>query len=154
MLDMKENKEIIDSFFTQLIGVKDEMTNIKLATDKWSLREIIGHLNDSASNNHQRFVRLQVEDGLNFPSYDAEEWLRIQNHNSTKWDVLITLWHNYNCLLLNVIKNIDETAYGNVWVKDEEVIPLEQLIFEYYKHITLHIEHFNNRLEELSMLSS
>lgn len=149
MLDAKEFKEIIDSFYQYLLRIHDEITDIHLAEDKWSLREIIGHLIDSASNNHQRFVRLQLGDLLDFPGYNAEEWIRTQNYNSMSWDVLITLWYNYNCLLLNIIENADETAYGNVWVKNEDTIPLEQLIHEYYKHLELHIEHFHSRQDEI-----
>jgi hypothetical protein len=149
MLDTKRFKEIIDSFYKHLLKTHDEITDIKLAEDKWSLREIIGHLIDSASNNHQRFVRLQFGDLLDFPAYDGEEWIRKQKYNSMNWDVLVALWYNYNCLLLNVVENADESMLQNVWVNNEDAIPLEQLIFGYYKHLELHIEHFSNRQEEL-----
>lgn len=149
MIDSKRYKEIIDSFYEHLLKTHDEITDIKLAEDKWSLREIIGHLIDSASNNHQRFVRLQFGDLLDFPAYDGEEWVMIQKYNCMNWDTLVTLWYKYNGLLLHVIKNIDETAFGNVWVKDEEAISLEQLINDYFKHMELHIVHFNSRREEL-----
>jgi hypothetical protein len=149
MLDTKRFKRIIDSFHENLLKTHDEITDIRLAEDKWSLREIIGHLIDSASNNHQRFVRLQFGDLLDFPAYDGEEWIRTQKYNSMNCNVLVKLWYNYNCLLLHVIENADETTLENVWIKSEDAIPLEQLINDYYKHLELHIEHFNNRQEEL-----
>lgn len=149
MLDAKRFKGLIDSFHEQVLKTHDEITDIKLAEDKWSLREIIGHLIDSASNNHQRFVRLQSGDLLDFPAYDGEEWIKTQKYNSMNWDVLVTLWYNYNCLLLHIIENTDEIMLGNVWVKGEDTIPLEQLINDYYKHLELHMKHFNNRREEL-----
>lgn len=149
MLDTKRFIGLIDSFHEQVLKTHDEITKIKFAEDKWSLREIMGHLIDSASNNHQRFVRLQFGDLLDFPAYDGEEWIRTQKYNSMTWDVLVALWYNYNCLLLHVIENADETTLGNVWVKGEDAIPLKQLINDYYKHMELHIEHFNNRREEL-----
>lgn len=149
MLDTKRFIGLIDSFHEQVLKTHYEITKIKLAEDKWSLREIMGHLIDSASNNHQRFVRLQFGDLLDFPAYDGEEWIRTQKYNSMIWDVLVALWYNYNCLLLHVIENVDETTLGNVWVKGEDAIPLKQLINDYYKHMELHIEHFNNRREEL-----
>ena len=73
MFDTKRFKGLIDSFHEQVLKTQGEITKIKLAEDKWSLREIIGHLIDSASNNHQRFVRLQFGDLLDFPAYDGEE---------------------------------------------------------------------------------
>jgi len=66
------------------------------------------------------------------------------------WDDLVTVWYYYNCLLLNIIENVDETALGNVWVKNENALPLEHLIKDYYKHLELHIEHFNNRWEKIT----
>ena len=149
MFDTKRFTEIIDTFHEQLIITKVEITDIKMAEDKWSLKEIIGHLVDSASNNHQRFVRLQSDDLLNFPAYDTEEWIRAQKYNSMKWDTLVALWYNYNCLLIHVIENVGEAMLQNVWVKDEDAIPLELLINEYYKHLELHVEHYCKRREEV-----
>ncbi len=149
MLDTKRFKGLIDSFHEQVLKTRDEITKIKLAEDKWSLREIIGHLIDSASNNHQRFVRLQFGDLLDFPAYDAEEWIRTQKYNIMNWDVLVTLWYNYNCVLLHIIENTDDIMLGNVWVESKDTISLEQLINDYYKHLELHMEHFNKRREEL-----
>ena len=148
MLDTKSFREIVDSFYKHLLETSNEVTGIKLAEDKWSLREIIGHLVDSASNSHQRFVRLQFGDLPDFPVYGPEEWVRTQKYNSMNWEVLVALWYNYNCLLLNVIENIDETAYKNVWVKVEDTIPLDELVRDYYRHLELHIKHFNDREKE------
>jgi len=150
VIDTKKFKGIIDSFYQHLLKTHDEITSIKLADDKWSLREIIGHLIDSASNNHQRFVRLQFGDLLDFPAYDGEEWVRIQKYTNAQWDVLVEIWYRYNCLILHIIENIYETAYKNVWIKNEDAIPLERLVNEYYRHIELHIEHFNGRYAEIS----
>lgn len=149
MLDTKRFKGLIDFFHEQVLKTQDEVTKIKLAEDKWSLREIIGHLIDSASNNHQRFVRLQFGDLLDFPAYDGEEWIKTQKYNTMNWDVLVTLWHNYNYVILHIIENTDEIMLGNVWVKGEDTISLEQLINDYYKHLELHMEHFSKRLKEL-----
>lgn len=124
MLDTKRFKRIIETFHENLLKTHDEITDIRLTEDKWSLREIIGHLIDSASNNHQRFVRLQFGNLLDFPAYDGEEWIRTQKYNSMNWDVLITLWYKYNCLLLHVIENAGKITFENVWVKNEDAVLL------------------------------
>jgi len=149
MIDTKRFKGLIDSFHEQLFNIHHGITNTKLTEDKWSLREIIGHMIDSASNNHQRFVRLQLGDLLDFPVYDAEEWVSTQNYNNIDWDVLAALWYNYNCVLLQIIENIDGIKLKNVWVKGEDTISLEQLIFNYYRHLEFHMDHFSKRLKEL-----
>lgn len=152
MMDINKFEEIIGSFYNQMNAVESEKTGIKLAEDKWSLREIVGHLIDSASNNHQRFVRLQFEDLLGFPPYDGEEWIKAQNYNGMGWNLLVALWLDYNQMLLKVIENIDEVAFENVWVKGETAIPLKELIPDYYRHIELHAKHFNDRLEEIDAM--
>lgn len=149
MVDTNDFQEIIDSFYKELLKTEEKITNKRLAADKWSLREIIGHLIDSASNNHQRFVRLQFGDLLDFPPYGAEEWISVQEYNSMGWDNLVALWYNYNCLLLHIVKNSHEMALQNVWVQDENTFPLEILINEYYKHLEQHIKHFLKRREEI-----
>lgn len=149
MFDIKRFEKIVDSFHTQLLKIKDEITNVRLSDDKWALREIIGHLIDSASNNHQRFVRLQFDDLIDFPAYNGEKWIEVQKYIDMEWSVLVTLWYNYNCLLLHIIGNSNVSTYANVWVKGDETIPLEQLISEYCKHLELHIEHFSARVQEL-----
>ena len=45
--------------------------DVKLGPDKWTLKEMVAHLIDSASNNHQRFVRLQIGHEISFPGYEA-----------------------------------------------------------------------------------
>lgn len=149
MLDINAYREVVDSFGKQLFETDEEIAGIKLSEDKWSLKEIIGHLIDSAANNHQRFVRLQSGDLQDFPPYDAEVWIKAQKHNGMEWGLLVSLWYNLNYLLLNIIEGIDEKAYGNVWLKSGEAIPLEYLITDYYRHMRFHIGHFSDRLKEL-----
>jgi len=149
MINIISYKDTIESFYKLLLTTQDEITNINLSEDKWSLCEIIGHLVDSASNNHQRFVRLQFGELLDFPAYDTEPWVSTQKYNTMDWDRLITLWYSYNGLLLHIIENIEEAKYKNVWVNGQAYITLEELIYDYYRHLNLHIEHFNKRMGEL-----
>ncbi len=143
-------KEIIDNFYEYLRSIDSEITKLKISEHKWSLREIIGHLIDSASNNHQRIVRLQISDLLDFPQYDCEQWISIQKYNSFDWEFLVTLWYHYNGLILRIINGIDGEQLQNIWVKDEDnSITLEELIRQYYIHLEKHMEHFNKRLGEL-----
>jgi hypothetical protein len=149
MLDINGYREVVDSFGKQLFETDDAIATIKLAEDKWSLKEIIGHLIDSASNNHQRFVRLQSGDLQDFPPYDAEVWIKVQKYNGMDWGLLVSLWYNLNFLLLNIIENTDEKAYGNVWIRNGDGISFMQLVPDYFKHMELHIGHFKNRLNEV-----
>ena len=103
---------------------------------------------DSASNNHQRFVRLQFGDLLDFPAYDGEQWVKVQNYRNMNWSKIVLLWYNYNCMLIDIIECVDTNSFSNVWVKCETAISFERLVIDYYGHIKLHIEQFENRLRE------
>ncbi len=149
MIDTKNFSEMVEQFHKKLEVVPEELTGIRPAEDSWSLKEIIGHLIDSASNNHQRFVRLQFDDLLGFPPYEAESWLRVQNYRSMDWKDLVTLWYSYNRILLGIIENIDEGALENVWVKGEDALPLNFIVKDYYRHLQWHIGHFEGRLKEV-----
>ena len=78
--------------------------------DRWTIKEVLGHLIDSAANNHQRFVRAQFTDRLVFPKYDQNDWVRCQFYDKVEWDELIELWQCYNLHLAHVIRNIPDQA--------------------------------------------
>ncbi len=149
MMDVSGYKMLVDSFYDRIVNVPEEKAGIKPAEDKWSLKEIIGHLIDSASNNHQRFVWLQFDDLLNFPAYEGEPWVKVQKYCDMDWKRLIMLWHNYNYLLISIIGSMDSKSFSNVWVKGEETIQLDELITDYYRHLRVHVQHFEDRLKEI-----
>src|SRR5215831_15394924 len=64
--------------------------------ERWSKKEVIGHLIDSASNNHQRLVRAQIASGQDFAGYAQEQWVLLQNYQAAQWHDLIDLWRAYN----------------------------------------------------------
>lgn len=150
MSNPKEYGDKVEQLYSKLVSIDSRAAGVKLSEDKWSVCEIVGHLIDSASNNHQRFVRLQFDDLLDFPGYDAEPWVQKQSYKDMSYECLVALWYNYNCLLLHVIENIKEAAYENLWVKDEDTsITLEEMIHDYYKHMDLHKDQLDERIREV-----
>ena len=149
MADLVKFKTIVDTFYKTLTKTPDGITGKKLSEDSWSLKEIIGHLIDSASNNHQRFVRLQFGDLLDFPAYDTEPWIQVQRYADMDWGQLITLWYSYNCVLIKVIEHMDSRSLVNVWIKGEDALSLSHLVSDYYRHMEWHIEHFEKRVGEI-----
>ncbi len=149
MADLVKFKTIVDTFYRSLTKTPEGITGKKLSEDSWSLNEIIGHLIDSASNNHQRFVRLQFGDLLDFPAYDAEPWIQVQRYADMDWVQLITLWYSYNCMLIKVIEHMNSRSLVNVWINGEDALPLSHLVNDYYRHMEWHIEHFEKRVGEI-----
>jgi hypothetical protein len=98
--DFRHTVEIASN---QLHQISADQSQLPRAAGKWSPKEIIGHLIDSASNNHQRFVRAQFTDDLVFAGYEQEGWVRVQNYQGEQWADLVQLWKLYNQHMLHLI---------------------------------------------------
>ncbi len=144
-----ELRQAVEQFFARHSSLPDSLTGIRLSEDRWSLKEIVGHLIDSASNNHQRFVRLQLSRRLEFPEYQNERWLSVQRHNGLAWADLLALWRSYNLLLAHIIEQLDPESLDHVMVSEEREVRLSRLISDYLGHVRGHLEHFERRLAEL-----
>ncbi len=107
---------------------------------RWAKKEVVGHLIDSASNNHQRFVRGQLEAGQTFPRYEQEGWVRVQQYRTAPWTELIDLWRLYNSHLLRVAEAMPEEARRSACrVGDGDEITLEWLFVDYVDHLEHHL---------------
>ena len=108
---------------------------------KWSRKEVLGHLIDSASNNHQRFVRAQLNGALNFPGYQQDGWNRAQQYQSEPWANLVQLWASYNRHLAHVIAAIPTDAGPRICViGGGSPVTLEFLVTDYLGHLEHHLE--------------
>lgn len=87
-----------------------------LAPGKWSRKEIIGHLIDSAANNHARFVRAQIEDDFVVHDYDQARWVDVQRYRERSWPDLVRLWEAYNRHLAAIME--DENAVAAALMRD------------------------------------
>ena len=127
--------------YSHLAEISEEHSAEPLGEGKWSRREYLGHLIDSASNNHQRFVRAQLLDELFFPEYEQERWVHAQNYKNEKWIDLVVLWKSYNQHLLHVVGAIPENQLGKKCViGNKEPMTLSELIEDYLRHMRQHLE--------------
>jgi hypothetical protein len=95
---------IVRAAHPRLEQIADPDAARRPAPDKWSAKEIVGHLVDSASNNHQRFVRASWQDDLIFSGYDQDAWVSAQQYQTAPWLELLTLWAAYNNHLARVMR--------------------------------------------------
>jgi len=147
-----ELNSITSRFYNKYRDLDNKTTSKRLAADRWTLKEIMGHLIDSASNNHQRFVRLQITEKLIFPDYskDNSKWLEIENYNEMNFSDILLLWRQYNVLLGNIIKKVDESKLNNYWELDGDKITLKYLMIDYVRHLKDHLKHFEQTLQEMN----
>ena len=123
-----------------LAGIADAEAGKRPTPERWCKKEIIGHLIDSASNNHQRFVRAQIVGKLEFPRYEQEAWVRVQQYQSAKWLDLIDLWRAYNLHLLHVVTCMsDEGRRSTCRIGDGREVMLGEMFEECVNHIEHHL---------------
>src|SRR6476659_3164358 len=79
----------------RLLAMSEEQSETARAADKWSPKEIIGHLIDSAAHNHLRFVKAQLSDHLAFTGYNQADLVRVKRYNEEPWKQLVQLWFQY-----------------------------------------------------------
>ncbi|MCD7898540.1 MAG: DinB family protein [Bacteroides sp.] len=131
-----------------LHSLDEDIISNKFNMQNRSIKQILGHLIDSASNNHQRMVRLQYNENLTFPDYrqDNDLWISIQDYQNTDWHDLIQLWKYYNLHIIQVIKAVDSSKLDNFWYDFEGTkVTLKQMIEGYLWHLNLHM----NEIHEL-----
>ena len=85
-------EELLKTVPQRLADIPDDIAAHKPPPNRWSKKEILGHLIDSAANNHQRFVRAQSVPRLEFPGYEQEFWVATQSYAAEPWPDLVNLW--------------------------------------------------------------
>jgi hypothetical protein len=106
----------------------------------WSRKQVIGHLIDSASNNHQRFVRAALQGSLEFPRYDQDGCVRVQAVETASWPLLVALWKNYNLYLAHVIAHLPPSKLETLCrIGSDEPVTLQFLAEDYLNHLLHHL---------------
>jgi uncharacterized damage-inducible protein DinB len=98
----------IDRAEPRLRAIDEARSGEPRMTGKWTPRQIIGHLIDSASNNHQRFVRAAFQEDLVFTGYAQDDWVALQRYQEQSWQELVTLWASFNRHLAHVMAALPE----------------------------------------------
>ncbi len=128
----------------RLMAIKESDASEPTGPGKWSKKEILGHLIDSASNNHQRFVRGQLSLGSELPSYVQDQWVEAQDYADESWRLLVDLWSAYNLHLAHVIANIPpEKLTTTLKIGQNPPMTLEEVIADYVRHMEHHLKQLN-----------
>lgn len=135
-----------------LINANKEVVATKTNSQNRTVKQIVGHLVDSASNNTHRIIHLQYQPSpLIFPDYANlgvnDRWIAIQNYYNYNMEDLVNLMKYTNIHISNVIKNIDTSKLQNLWISAlKEEITLEEMIIDYPRHFNLHLDEIKELL--------
>ena len=137
---MEEFERTIVESYDRLMQFSDAESAEPLSDGKWSRKELIGHLIDSASNNHQRFVRAQMAESHSFPGYEQAPWVSLQGYEAEAWEDLALLWKSYNQHLAHVISRIPEDKLSlSCTVGNGEPVTLGFIVEDYISHMKHHL---------------
>jgi hypothetical protein len=138
--------ESVLSVSEKLRRISEDAASVRPAPGKWSAKEILGHLIDSAANNHQRFVRLQLSKQIDLPGYEQDDWVRLQAYQDHTWAEIVDLWTSYNRHLATVIRRLDPQALKNIWkTPSGNELDLEFIARDYITHTRHHLEQILSR---------
>ncbi len=141
---MKELSEkllsVIDTAEPRLRAFSASESTIPLLSGGWSRKQVIAHLIDSASNNHQRFVRAALQTSLEFPGYDQDGNIRVQAPQDADWLLLISLWAAYNRYLAHIIAHLPASKLETPCrIGSGKPVTLEFLATDYVTHLVHHL---------------
>ncbi len=123
-----------------LMKLDNADTSTRPSPGKWGRKEILGHLLDSASNNHQRFVRAALQGSLTFPGYDQNPLVDLQNFSEVDWNFLVDFWAAYNRFLAHVIGQLPAAAAQAACnIGNNKPATLEWIAQDYVAHLKHHL---------------
>jgi len=131
---------VVRSAESILLQVPEAESSKPVLSGGWSRKQVLGHLIDSASNNHQRFVRAALQTALDFPGYDQDGCVRVQAVEEADWTLLVSLWAGYNRYLAHVIAHLPASKLETLCrIGLDEPVTLRFLAEDYLRHLLHHL---------------
>jgi hypothetical protein len=107
----------------------------------WSQKQILGHLIDSAANNHQRFVRAQLDTGLISQGYAQDQWVETERFDDREWNDLVAFWLAYNRHLLHLMTHVRRDRLDSkIRIAGDDPVTLQFVMIDYVRHLKHHLE--------------
>ncbi len=143
-------RQLLQRVPERLAKLSPDATGRKPTASNWSPKEELGHLLDSAANNHQRIVRAQLEDSPAMPGYEQNGWVAVHSYQQRDWKELINLWQAFNRQLLAAAEAVPESAWSRtLTVAGSEPLTLRFVFDDYVAHMLHHLQHIGIDVSDL-----
>lgn len=150
-LNNKELLRLVNEWELRLLSLPEEVIGNRRNIQNRTIKQIVGHMVDSASNNTHRIIHLQYNmSPLIYPDYanlgNNDRWIAIQNYQNENWENLVQLWKYSNLHIAHVIDNVNPEKQINEWISAlQQQVSLKAMILDYLSHFKLHL----NEIEDL-----
>jgi len=150
-LNNKELLRLVNEWELRLLSLPEEVIGNRRNIQNRTIKQIVGHMVDSASNNTHRIIHLQYNASpLIYPDYanlgNNDRWIAIQNYQNENWENLVQLWKYSNLHIAHVIDNVNLEKLNNEWTSAlQQQVSLKAMILDYLSHFKLHL----NEIEDL-----
>jgi nitroreductase len=138
----------------RLFAITSEHAAAKSAPDSWSAKQELGHLIDSAANNHQRIARAQMESGLAMPGYDGDRWVALHAYQTRDWRELIDVWRGGNKQLLSAAQSAPDESWSHAVTVGGDEQTVGFVMVDYVRHMAEHLRHIGVAVDDLLDASS
>jgi hypothetical protein len=151
MQPLEQLRALINQIPLRLSKLPASQVELKPSPSKWSPKEELGHLLDSAANNHQRIVRTQLETEPRMPGYDGNAWVELHRYQQRSWQEMIGLWQALNEQLLAAAKAVPDPAWSRTCtIADSSPLTLRFVFEDYIEHLVHHLRHMGIEVEDLN----
>jgi len=146
--------ELLEVWEPRLLALTEEVISNRHNSQNRTIKQIVGHMIDSASNNTHRIVHLQYQTiPLVFPDYanlgNNDRWIAIQNYQNENWTDLVQLWKFTNLHIVHVINNVNPVKLDNTWLSAlNEEVSLRNMIVSYLSHFELHLREIETLINQ------
>jgi DinB family protein len=135
-------RHLLDTEPSQLSKLSDAKAALRPSPEKWSPKEELGHLLDSAANNHLRIIRTLFEDRPAMPSYQQQRWVQVHGYQQRDWRELIDTWAALNRQLLAAAASVPDSDWTRTCtIASYEAMTLSFLLEDYVAHMSHHLAH-------------
>jgi hypothetical protein len=130
----------LDQAEARLSQIEEQQAAEPLRPGGWLRKEMLGHLIDSAANNHQRFVRATLDGHYEGPEYEQESWVRLHGYAELPWATLLNIWRDRNTVLARIVERIEEQRLqAPCKIGDGAPATLQFVIEDYLRHLDHHV---------------
>ena len=152
-----ELSTLISAWEVKLAALPEQTITKRKNSQNRSIRQIVGHMVDSASNNTHRVIHMHYQKSpVGYPDYanlgNNDRWIAIQNYQEEDWKELVQLWASANRHMVHLIRQVDESKLNQIWISAlKERVTLREMISDYPRHFKLHLNEISAIINQLTI---